>query len=157
MKARLAAAGLIHGTARPESAPPAAGPGEPASARVAEVRSWARERGDRQRQGLRPLGLVFLAVVVTASMQTVPTLRGAGLGVALALAVYAAAVATAITVGWARRGLAAQAVVIGLIGGSGVALAVLQPHGPVGVSAAMGPRPPPRRERSRPRSPWPSA
>ena len=140
MKARLAAAGLIHGTARPGPASPVAAPGEPASARVAQARSWARERGDRQRQALRPLGLVFLAVVVTASVQThpAPTLRGAGLGVALVLAVYAAAVATAISVGWARRGLAAQAVVVGLIGGSGVALAVLQPHGPVEVAAAMG-------------------
>jgi len=107
---------------------------------VAQARSWARERGDRQRQALRPLGLVFLAVVVTASVQThpAPALRGAGLGVALVLAVYAVAVAAAISVGWARRGLAAQAVVIGLIGGAGVALAALQPHGPVELAAAMG-------------------
>ncbi len=140
MKARLAAAGLIHGTVRPGPASAAAGAGEPASARVAQARSRARERGDRQRQALRPLGLVFLAVVVTASVQThpAPALRGAGLGVALVLAVYAAAAAAAISVGWARRGLAAQAVVIGLIGGAGVALAVLQPHGPVELAASLG-------------------
>ena len=84
MKARLAAAGL-HGAAKP-------GSDEPASARVAEARSRARERGDAQRQALRPLGLVFIAVVVTMSAQThpAPGLRGAGLGVAFALAVYAA-------------------------------------------------------------------
>jgi len=115
VKARLAAAGLSHGTARPGPAPAAGG--EPASARVSQARSRARERGDAQRQALRPLGWAFIAIVVTASVQThpAPGLRGAGLDVTLALAVYTAAVATAITVGWARRGLAAQAVVIGLI------------------------------------------
>ena len=140
VKARLAAAGLSHSTARPGSAPAAAGAGEPASARVAQARSRARERGNAQRQALRPLGWAFIAIVVTASVQTHPTpgLQGAGLGVTLALAVYVAAVATAVTAGWARRGLAAQAVVIGLIGGSGVALAVLQPLGPVDLAAPVG-------------------
>jgi signal transduction histidine kinase len=140
MKARLAAAGLSHRRVQPDPPPPAAGGGEPASPRVAQARSRARERGDRQRQALRPLGWVFIAVVVTASVQThpAPGLEGARLGVTLALAVYAAAVATAITVGWARRGLAAQAVVIALIGGAGVALAVLQPHGPAELAAPVG-------------------
>ena len=140
VKARLAAAGLSHSTARPGSAPAAAGAGEPASARVAQARSRARERGNAQRQALRPLGWAFIAIVVTASVQTHPTpgLQGAGLGVTLALAVYVAAVATAVTAGWARPGLAAQAVVIGLIGGSGVALAVLQPLGPVDLAAPVG-------------------
>jgi signal transduction histidine kinase len=140
MKARLTAAGLIHGTARPDPPPAAAHGGEPASARVAQARSRARERGDRQREALRPLGWVFIAVVVTASAQTrpAPGLRGVGLAVTLVLAVYAAAVATAIAVRWARGGLAAQAAVIGLIGGCGVALAVLQPHGPVELAASMG-------------------
>ena len=143
VKARPAAAGLIHGTARPGPVPVAgspAGAGEPVSARVAQARSRARERGDAARQALWPLGWAFIAVVVTASVQThpLPGLRGAGLGVTLALAVYAAAVATAVTPGWARRGLAAQAVVIGLIGGAGVALAVLQPLGPVDLAAPVG-------------------
>ena len=140
VRARLAAAGLIHGTARPGPAPAAAGPGEPVSARVAQARSRARERGNRQRQALWPLGCAFIAIVVTASVQThpLPGLRSAGLGVTLTLAVYAAAVAAAVTPGWARRGLAAQAIVIGLIGGAGVALAALQPHGPVELAAPMG-------------------
>jgi hypothetical protein len=56
----------------------------------------------------------------------------------IALAVYAAAVMTAISVGWARRGPAAQAAVSLLIGGCGVALAVLQPNGPVEIAASMG-------------------
>ena len=140
VKARLAAAGLIHGTARPGPAPAAAGAGEPDSARVAQARSRARDRGDAQRQALWPLGWAFIAIVVTASVQAhpAPGLRGAGLGVTLALAVYAAAVGTAVTPGWARRGLAAQAIVIGLIGGAGVALAAWQPHGPVELAAPVG-------------------
>jgi signal transduction histidine kinase len=52
--------------------------------------------------------------------------------------VYAAAVVTAISVRWARRGPAAQAAVSLLIGGCGVALAVLQPKGPVEIAASMG-------------------
>jgi signal transduction histidine kinase len=149
MRARLAAAGLTHGAgrsglpsglARPGSASAVGGGDEPGSARVAEAQSRARERGDAQRQALRPLGLVFIAVVVPLSAQShpAPGLRGAGLGVALVLAVYAAAVLTAISVSWARRGVAAQAAVAGLIGGCGVALAVLQPNGPVEIAASMG-------------------
>ncbi len=107
---------------------------------MAQARSRASERGDRQRQALWPLGWAFIAIVVSASVQThpLPGLRSAGLGVTLALAVYAAAVATAVTPGWARRGLAAQAFVIGLIGGAGVALAALQPHGPAELAAPVG-------------------
>ena len=107
---------------------------------MAEARSRARERGGRQRQALRPLGVVFLAVVVTASAQAhpAPGLHGASLAVAVVLAVYAAAVATAVSVGWGRRGPVAQAAVSALIGGCGVALAVLQPHGPVEIAASMG-------------------
>jgi signal transduction histidine kinase len=133
MKARPAAAGLMQSAAVPAD-------DEPGSARVAAARSRARERGDAQRQALRPLGVLFIAVVVTISAQTQPApgLRGAGLGVLVALAAYAVAVATAISVGWARRGLAAQAAVSLLIGGCGVALAVLQPRGPVEIAASMG-------------------
>ena len=130
MQARPAAAGLTHDAAQDE----------PGSARVAEARSRARERRDAQRQALRPLGVLYVAVVVTVSAQThpAPGLRGAGLGVLVALAVYTAAVVTAISVGWAHRGPAAQAAVSGLIGGAGVALAVLQPNGPVEIAASMG-------------------
>ena len=107
---------------------------------MADARSRARERGDAQRQALRPLGLVFIAVVVTASAQAhpAPGLRGTGLVVAFVLAVYAAAALTAISVSWARRGVAAQVAASGLIGGCGVALAVLQPNGPVEIAASMG-------------------
>jgi hypothetical protein len=71
MQARPGAAGLTHDAARHE----------PGSARVAEARNRARERRDAQRQALRPLGVLFIAVVVTASAQahSVPGLHGAGL------------------------------------------------------------------------------
>ena len=137
MKARLVAAGLSPGAAPPD--PAAGGKDEPVSARVAQARSRARERGDTQRQALRPLGLVFIAIVVTASAQThpAPGLHGTGLAVTLLLAAYAAAVLTAISVSWARRGVVAQAAVACLIGGCSVALAVLQPHGPVELAPSM--------------------
>lgn len=137
MKARLTAAGLRHGAA---PSPEAAAADTTVSARVVRARSRARDRGDAQRQALRPLGVVFIAVVVIAAAQTQPApgLHGEGLAVALVLAAYVAAVATAITVSWARRGLAAQAAAAGLIGGCAVALAVLQPHGPVEIAPSMG-------------------
>jgi signal transduction histidine kinase len=130
MKARLTAAGL---TARP-------GQDEPDSARVTEARARARERGDAQRQALRPLGVLFIAVVLTISAQAPPApgLRGAGLGVAVTLVAWVAAVLTAISVGWARRAAAAQVAVSLLIGGCGVALAAWQPTGPAVIAASMG-------------------
>ncbi len=108
MQARPGAAGLTHDAAQDE----------PGSARVAEARNRARQRRDAQRQALRPLGVLFIAVVVTASAQThpAPGLRGAGLGVLVALAMYAAAVVTAISVGWARRSPVSQAAVSGARG-----------------------------------------
>ena len=138
MKARLAAAGLSRGAAQP--GPDAGGEPEPASARVAAARSRARQRRDAQLQALRPLGLAFIAAVVILSFRTTPGpgLHGAGLGVTLVLAGYAAAVAAAISVRWARRGPAAQAAVIGLISGCGVALAVLQPQGFVLLAPSLG-------------------
>jgi signal transduction histidine kinase len=138
MKARLAAAGLSHGARPPD--PDAGAEPEPASARVAHARSRARERGDAQLQALRPLGLAFIAVVGIFTFRThpAPGLHGAGLGVTIALAVYAAAVATAISARWARRGQAAQAAASILIGGSGVALAVLQPQGFIVLAPSLG-------------------
>src|SRR5690348_8895031 len=138
MKARLAAAGLRRGAGRP--GPGGGGGPGPALARVAPARSRARDRGDAQLQALRPLGLAFIAVVVIFTFRThpAPGLHGAGLGVTIALAVYAAAVATAISAGWARRGQAAQAAASIVIGGSGVALAVLQPQGFVVLAPSLG-------------------
>jgi signal transduction histidine kinase len=58
--------------------------------------------------------------------------------VSLALAGYAVAVAVTVAVAWARRGYLFQVVLIGLIGGCGVALAALQPHGPAEIAASVG-------------------
>jgi signal transduction histidine kinase len=140
MKARLAAAGLTHAS-QPSGAPP---PGDaqnpPASARVSAARSRARERVDRQRQLLRPLGWVLIAVVVTAGLNShpAPGLSGTRLGVSLALAGFAVAVAAMVAVAWARRGHGFQVLLIGLIGGCGVALAALQPNGPYEIAAGVG-------------------
>jgi signal transduction histidine kinase len=136
MKARLAAAGLFHASEPPP--PQDAGDG-PASARVSAARARAGERLDRQRQLLRPLGWVLIAIVVTVSLNTSrgPGLTGARLGVSLALVVYAAAVTATVAVAWARRGYAVQLALIGLIGACGVALAALQPHGPAEVAASV--------------------
>jgi signal transduction histidine kinase len=140
MKVRLAAAGLMQ-AGRPSGPPPADDTGNvPPSARVSAAYSRARERVDRQRQLLRPVGWMLLAIVVTAGVNShpAPGLSGARLGVSLALAGYAAAVAATIAVAWARRGYLFQVLLIGLIGGCGVALAALQPHGPAEIAASIG-------------------
>jgi signal transduction histidine kinase len=140
MRARLAAAGLMH--ASQPSGPPA--PDDtgniPGSARVSAARSRARERVDRQRQLLRPVGWVLIAIVVTAGLNShpAPGLSGARLGVSLALAGYVIAVAATVAVAWARHGYLFQVLLIGLIGGCGVALAALQPHGPAEIAASVG-------------------
>ena len=137
MKARLATAGLRHGAAPLTGAADA---GETVSARVARARSLARDRRDAQVRTLRPLGLMFIAVVVIWSVlaHPGPGLQGAGLALALMLVAYAVAVAAAISVSWANRNLTAWAAVIGLIGGCGVALAALQPRGPATLAPSIG-------------------
>ena len=139
MKARQAAAGLMHAP-RPSGPPPPDGTENvPASARVSAARSRARERVDRQRQLLRPVGWALIAIVVTAGLNShpAPGLSGVRLGVSLALAGYAVAVAATVAVAWARRGYLFQVLLIGLIGGCGVALAALQPHGPAEIAASV--------------------
>ena len=139
MRTRLAAAGFAHGPADPAQQPPAAGSGEP-SARVAQARSRAGERRYRQRQMLRPLGWAFIAVVVVAGLNSHPAagLTGIRLAITAAIAGYVVSAAVGLTPGWGERGVAAQAVVIGLVGAAGVALAALQPHGAAGLAASLG-------------------
>jgi signal transduction histidine kinase len=139
MKARLAAAGLMHASP-PSGAPrPDDTQNPPTSARVSAARSRARERVDRQRQLLRPLGLALIAIVVTASLNShpAPGLSGARLGVSLALAGFTAAIAVMAAAIWARRGYPYQVVLIGVMGACGVALAALQPHGPAEIAASV--------------------
>ena len=140
MKARLAAAGLIPAREPPGAPPPQDSEEGPASARVTAARARARERVDRQRQLLRPLGWVLIAIVVTAGLNSrpAPGLTGARLGISLVMAVCTAAVAAAVVIDWDRRGHAIQLALIGLIGGCGVALAAWQPHGPAEVAASLG-------------------
>jgi signal transduction histidine kinase len=139
MKARLAAAGLFpFGEPSGPPAPPDGEEGQ-ASARVTAARARAQERQDRQRQLLRPLGWVLIAIVVTVGLNSrpAPGLTGARLAVSVALVVYAVAVATTVVGAWVRRGHAIHLALIGVIGGCGVALAALQPHGPAEVAASM--------------------
>jgi len=140
MRARLAAAGLFPFGEPSGPPPPQDGEEGPASARVTAARARARGRVDRQRQLLRPLGWVLIAIVVTAGLNSrpAPGLTGARLGISILMAVYTAAVAATVVIDWDRRGHAIQLALIGLIGGCGVALAALQPHGPAEVAASVG-------------------
>jgi signal transduction histidine kinase len=144
MKARLAAAGLRRAAEPVRAVAPAAaadpgGAGAGGSARVAAARSRASERVRRQRQQMRPLAWAFIAAVVISASQgrPAPGLAGARLGITVALAVCAVAAAVGLNPRWAERGLAAQALVVGVLGGGGVALAALQPHGATGLAASL--------------------
>jgi signal transduction histidine kinase len=88
---------------------------------------------------MRPLGLAFIAAVVISGEQgrPAPGLAGVGLGITAAIAVCAVAAAVGLNPRWAERGPAAQALVIGLVGGGGVVLAGLQPHGATGLAASL--------------------
>jgi signal transduction histidine kinase len=140
MRARLAAAGLFPSSEPPGPPTPQDSEEGPASARVTAARARASERRDRQQQLLRPLGWVLIAIVVTVGLNSSPApgLRGARLGVSLALVVYAGIMAVTVAVPWARRGHAIPLAAVGLIGGCGIALAALQPHGPAEVAASVG-------------------
>jgi len=144
MRARLAAAGLRRSgeAARPGAALAAAEPGGDGahgSARVAAAESRVAERIRRQRLQMRPLAWAFIAAVVISAEQgrPAPGLAGTRLGITAALAVCAVAAAVGLNPRWAERGDAAQALVIGLLAGGGVALAALQPHGATGLAAAL--------------------
>jgi signal transduction histidine kinase len=107
---------------------PAAG-AEGESARVAAARSRAVDRLRRQRETLRPLGLALLAVVAVSVFGGTPkpSLHGEGLGVTLALVAFAATFLVAVRPrAWS---LAAEAVLVIVMGAAAVALAALQPHG----------------------------
>jgi signal transduction histidine kinase len=88
---------------------------------------------------MRPLAWAFIAAVVISAEQgrPAPGLAGTRLGIAAALAVCVLAAMAGLSPRWAERGDAAQALVIGLLAGGGVALAALQPHGATGLAAAL--------------------
>jgi signal transduction histidine kinase len=103
----------------------------PESPREAEARERAQQRLRRQRDTLRPLGLVVIAAVAIGAINghPAPTGHRAGLGVAAALVVFAAALAVAVRGNFIDRARATQGVVIAAMGAAGVALTALQPHG----------------------------
>jgi signal transduction histidine kinase len=101
------------------------------STREAEARARAVRRLHRQREILRPLGLLVIAAVAIGAINGQPALaaHGRGLAVAAALALFAAALAFAVRDRFLEQVVAAQAGVIAAMGAAGVALVALQPHG----------------------------
>lgn len=104
---------------------------KPESAREAQARARADRRLRRQRDTLRPLGLVVLAAVAIGAINghPAPAGHGAGLGVASALAVFAAALALAVNTSFIDRHLAVQTATIATMAAAGVTLVALQPQG----------------------------
>jgi signal transduction histidine kinase len=101
------------------------------SRRTARALSRAEERRARQRAWLRPLGCALIALVVAGTLggNPRPGLHGQGAGVTAALVVFVAALAAGLAGDPERRPLRFRLVPIVLVGGAGVALAALQPHG----------------------------
>ena len=101
------------------------------SAREAEAHARAEQRLRRQRDTMRPLGLVVIAAVAIGVFNGHPAPGGHGeaLGVAGALVVFAAALALAVRSGFVERPVVVQAAVIAAMGAGGVALVALQPRG----------------------------
>ena len=101
------------------------------SARESEARARAAQREHRQREILRPLGLLVIAAVVFGAVngQPAPAAHGRGLGVATALVVFAAALAFAVRAVFVERPVGLQAAVLAAMGAAGVALVALQPKG----------------------------
>ncbi len=109
------------------------------SARVAEAQARARERLHRQRDMLRPLGLVVILVVVlgSANSHPVPGLHGKALAVTLTLCAFSAMLLVAIRDSFPERRLELQGAVIAVMGAAGVTLGGLQIKGATGVAAGV--------------------
>jgi signal transduction histidine kinase len=101
------------------------------SPRVVEARERAEQRVQRQRDTLRPLGLVVIIVVVASAIaeRPYPAFQGRGLGVTLALIAFAGALAQTIRPGFTARRRWLQTAVISVMGAAGAALVALQPQG----------------------------
>jgi signal transduction histidine kinase len=103
----------------------------PESAREAQARDRADRRLRRQRDTLRPLGLVVIAAVAVDAINghPAPAGHGTGLGVTAALAVFAAALALAVRASFIEQSRPIQTATIAAMAAAGVALVALQPHG----------------------------
>jgi signal transduction histidine kinase len=101
------------------------------STREAEARAHAEQRLRRQRDTLRPLGVVVIAAVTIGAINghPAPADHGEGLGVSAALAVFAIALAVTVRTGFVSQRHLLQGAVIALMGAAGVALVALQPRG----------------------------
>ena len=107
------------------------------SARVATARLAAEARRARQRARLRPLAWVVLLVVVVPALNSHPGpgWSGTNLGVTLALVAYALALVAVVRLPVLDPRV--QVPLVALLGGAGIALAALQPHGAVELAAAV--------------------
>lgn len=108
------------------------------SARETEALARAEGRLRRQRDTLRPLGLVVIAAVGIGAItgHPAPAAHGKGLAIAAALVVFAAALAISVRTRFVDRGRALQAGVIASMGAAGVALVALQPRGATELAGA---------------------
>jgi signal transduction histidine kinase len=104
---------------------------KPESAREAQARSRADQRLRRQRDTLRPFGLVVVAAVAIGAINghPAPAGHGTGLGVAAALALFAAALALALRASFIDRSRPVQTATIATMAATGVTLVALQPYG----------------------------
>jgi len=107
------------------------------SAREADASARAEQRVRRQREVLRPLGLVLLAAVVIGAINghPAPGAHGRGLGVVVALVVFAAALVLALRDGFLKRRFEVQASLIAAMGAAAVAFVSLQPRGATELAA----------------------
>jgi signal transduction histidine kinase len=103
----------------------------PESAREAAAHALAEQRLRRQREMLRPVGLVVIAAVVIGAVNGHPAPAGhdEGLVVVLALAAFAVCLLVAVRASFIERTVSVQAAVIAAIGAAGIALVAVQPRG----------------------------
>jgi signal transduction histidine kinase len=101
------------------------------SRRELEAHARADERLHRQREVLRPVGLVVIAAVAVGAFNGHPTpgVHGEGIGVLVAVVVFAAALAWAVRSSFLARSTTTQMLVIAAMGAAGIALVAFQPRG----------------------------
>jgi hypothetical protein len=101
------------------------------SARVSKAHDNADRRLRNQRGALRPLGWAIILVMAGTVLTGQPGVTAGSHGIAIAacLGVFAVSLLWAISDRFLAMGMVAQGVVIMVLGGTGVALDVLAPHG----------------------------